>query len=420
MKVEFGVFEKSPNEDKIKDFLTKYFKTLKNSKFKSAYIAYPHNAYSDVYQPEQSSPDVLEMYLFSIPPEIPKNTVSFQKIESIYLDEDAVSLSGFQRDGYRLSVPNEFTSIFDTERQLIAVVKDNKIWVTFDIFHDFPSNFVNENNISTILQIFSNDFYAPISKEEKRKILLEKINGLITTKLQDEIKKREEKVETYKSEIRSSQDRIDRLLHSYSGEIEVLNALKTTKPRTGKDVLLAMEALPFIEEVTYQGGRTLMAHTHEIKVGPFTYGKWKIGIRNGSKIDMRHESNTFHPYEFDPEGPHASLCNRERHRFCFGGFEGQVKTAINCGHYDEALKIIRLELTQYSVGSRMNNIEPFFKGIMGKKFTEIINEVKKRFTEPVSEVCISKIQGNKVTFMGKQTIDGRNVNVAEKVVIEYD
>jgi hypothetical protein len=421
MKIKFGKFEEKivgkhvGSEDvdsiePIKDKITKVFEPLKVDNYDSVFVAYPHQCYSEPYEPELHSAKTLEMYIFSIPEEITATPAN----------NSILKLSGVNyefRDGCDAyikpaSIPVGYTTLEDDDGKEMALAKGNKVWLLYDVFH--PSSRSTYQNFMNYLM---DNVLCPPSQEELEKRVAAKISELAMSRRNQMIKDSEAKAKALEADAQVTQRRLTDLIRNISQETEFIETAKAMKSVDASKVFSSIKGMKFVERMYIEKG-VVTVDTEPISIGPFNFGKWKISLNFEGVPRYKHENtgNVCHPYEYDP----ARYGSDHLHDWCLGGFAESYAKAMSTGKLDEALLIARMEITNYSTSTKMQFIEPFLKKIDSKSYNKEIEKIKaEKFSEGVDEVRISDIKGSEVTFIGMKGTGESGRPTAERTVIKY-
>lgn len=422
MKVKFGKFGeeeedppiKSEDLQKVKDFLEQVTNIVKLPGYESAYIACPHQTFSEDYEPSKHEPDVLEVYLYSLP-----TTVAVQRMPNGILDRISINGSktvnlykGQKNTLLVLNVPSNYRTIEDLNGQIIAVTHENKIWIMNDIVHEVATNPDALATAEAILRFIYNDFINPPSQAVIQQRIMEKIDILLKGRNNNALQNLKERIKNDEQNVNSLQQQLLQAIKNLTYNANTLNALKSIKPTSGEEIFKNINKMKFVNKISVSKD-TLVVNTIPIKIGPFDFGSWIISINPNSTQTpyLKHQAEGVkHPYEHSVESG-----------YCMGGFINEFANAIETGKYDRAIAVTRMEITNYSVDTKMHDIESFLKKTMGTSdFNKAIKTVKDEHFSDSDGIAISKISGDKITFVAtKKGVDGREIPTVKKVEIDY-
>lgn len=408
MKIKFGEFEEVEEVTKVKEFLTEYFESVKPDKFESIFLAYPHQCFSDSYQPAKKLPETLEIYVFSLPEELEK-AVQINRIEMIDpVGGNLFELYGSQRDTFRINgaLPKDFNEVKDTQNIRLAVQRENQLWILFDLFHKFGSDSnIKKSNIEAVMNLISETIIHPLSEEEQEARLAKELGKTMMSSVTEQVHRLEAEVKAYEADIKTNESRTSQLLREYNDRQILIEQLSQTKKPNAQDMISKIKNMNLVEKF-YLQGMIPTIETKQITLGPFNYGSWTIGLaKNNPRMKHECSGSVPHAYEYKESG-----------EFCMGGFQRDYQNAMARGQLDIALSVARIEITNYSITTRMNSIEVYLRKIMGKDFDKILEKVRTDKFKTSDNIFISQIYGLEVTFIG--TKDGSETG--ERVVIKYD
>jgi hypothetical protein len=413
MKVKFGDFEEVENADYVKQKLTDFFKPTKSDKFKEIFIAYPHQCFSEEYAPAEPDKELLEMYIYSIPKDVKADA---GRTEILRMNGVNLAPVGGQRDCLKVhEVPKTYDTIEDETGNVLAILKNNHIWVTNDICHGMVSGSDGVDQMfNTYMGFVGENFLNPPTPEELEERVAQSLKVIIERSFNETTKKIESEVHSLSTEVASTQTRYTDLIAQLSRKSEILELAKQRNMPDPKVLLNKVKKFPWVDHLNLKSGM-ISVETKPISIGPFLYGSWKISLAKEVPI-MKHEvqGKTLHPYEWD---------EHHGNKYCLGGFAHDYTQAYNRGDIVEAFSICKLEITSYSIDTKMTPIEKFFTAIMGKKaLDKIFDEVSKENKFKESDgVQILSINGHEVTYVGyKRLADGTNAVNRERAVINYE
>jgi len=408
IEIKFGEFEEVEKTDEAKASITKAFARVKSDKYTSIYAAYPHQCYSDEYEPAISDAQTLEVYFYSLPSTLTADSMRGNDFE---LEPGVTTgLYSGQRDlvNFAGGVPTGYTSIEDSRGQRFAIAKDNKIWILYDLYHGLNT----EPGVSTIAEVMLNylvdTHICPPSTAELRTRMIESIDKQIKAQVSQSKKNVAAEAKRLESEASEAQRRFIELTEKLSYQNTLLEMCESVKRPQASDIVSHIEKIPYVEKLKFTGG-SLTVYTKEISCGPLKFGKWEIKlVKELPVLDHDMKGSERHPYEYG-DG-----------HFCLGGFTDLYINAMLRGELDKALSLCRLEITNYSTTTKQVPIEEYLSKRMGKEFKKHMESVKLQFKTKVDDVTISKITGNEVTYIGViRKPDGGSVPTTEKLEVTY-
>ncbi len=408
MQVKFGEFEQVEKPDEIKVFLKDHFEKVKSDKYRSIYIAYPHQSYSEEYAPKNDEEETLQLYLFSIPSEVSAEPARF---DNFTFDGNNHALQFGQRDYLKLvtPIPKGYEKVEDEEGRTFGLTKQNKMWILIDLFHGYKTDSGPEKILTPFLSWIKETVIQPLSTDDIKGKLIAKIETMISGSLDTEISNIKARVKTLQADTTTQEARLIELLKSLSKEMQVLKVLENAPKKTADEIFDNMTRMPFVKQVKFSSGR-IIVESNPIAIGPFNYGSWKIMITKGDvKIEHENKGSVLHPYEYSD------------HHFCFGGFNVELFKALSEGDLPSVLAYCRMEITNYSVATKQSDIELYFKKTMGARaFNAILDDIRKEKLPDCDSINISAIDGKKFTFVGLKSVNGRTIPTASRVEIDYD
>ena len=421
MLVKFGEFEEVEKPDEIKSYLRSYFERITSNKYKTIYIAYPHQSFSEEYQPEIDKEETLQLYIFSIPSTINAEPSRFDLFN---FNDIPYSLSSGQRDVLKVTgaLPKGYTKITDEKNQTFALSKDNKIWILNDLFHNFKVESTSTgaitsstpiNTMETLLEPFlvwlKETAISPLTPEEIKAKLLTKIEVMLNSTFKVEMTKVKERIKANRNEVKNQETRLVDLIRTLSRDEHILKTYESAPKKTPSQIIDKVMSMPFVKEIHFVSGQ-IVIDSNPVSVGPFNYGSWQVFINN-DHVEIEHENkgSVLHPYEY------------EDHHFCFGGFNNEIYRSLEEGDLANIVSLCRMEITNYATSTKMHEIEPFLKKTTGAKtFNQEMEKIRATHLPNCDNVNISAVDGKKFTFIGLKNVDGRTIPTASKVEINYD
>lgn len=414
MKIKFGEFEEVEEPTKVKEYLTAYFENVKPDKFDSIFLAYPHQCFSSAYEPSKHVPSTLEIYMFSLPDEFEKSpNLGFSQAGLLNLDgEHQLELYGNQRDMFRINgaISRDFQEVKDVQGVRVAIQRGNQLWFMMDLFHKFgvdgaPESSDIKRRIDAIMNFITETLIHPLTEEEQEAKFAKQLGKSIMSGVNDQVRRLESEVKVYENDIKANETRTSVLLRDYNDRQMLLEQYHSMKKPEPFEMIEKIKRMGIVEKF-YLVGLVPTINTKQITLGPFDYGKWTIGLGKDQPF-FKHDlsGKVRHAYEYSD----TSL-------FCMGGFAPDYVTAMARGKLDAALSIARLEITNYSISTKMTSIEVFLRGMMGKDFDKILEKVKEEKFKTSDTIYISQIYGLEVTYVGTRA----GSETGERVVIKYD
>ena len=424
MKIKFGDFEEvetaenldsktNVTEKYVKPMLTEFFEGITSKSFKSAYISYPHQCRSEDYSPAESSDEVLEIYLYSLPKDIESTPTDLIRHENFVFNSKTIPPTAGQTDGIALNhgVPKGYAIMSDDTGFTYGVKTTNKVWILFDICHGMGVNGKSADYLlKAIFEALVDEVIAPPSPEELEHRLVEKIQKLVNWDRDAVIESFKKEIKAFEAEAKLQEDRYTLLVRNLSDKYSQLELNQQRKSKDGKEILEKVRSFSWVKRMFIEKGM-LTVETSPIGLGPYNYGEWKIQLGE-SLPAMQHEAymKQLHPYEWS-----------DRRGYCLGGFADAYIKSMHSGALDKALAIARMEITNYSVDTKMTIVEKFLSKIMGKKFEKIQDDIRhEKFKDGVENIMISSINGTEVTYVGiRGSPDGSYAQTGQRVVIDY-
>ena len=304
-----------------------------------------------------------------------------------------------------------YTHFFGMNGTLFVAQKNNKLYIPNTLFSATESFSRIRKWFETYCFIrmknglnfnFFNDVEP--SEEEKQKIMEQRINKWFRFFLDTKKNVEEQKLEISARQVMDSErmfrDNL-RVFHETKNRLTpFLEKLRRFNP---KAVIEKLVKLPFVDSVT-ASQQSLTIQTKNIFVGKFYLGNYKIVIpiqhwTHPNIFTPIKDHSVFHPYQYNHR--HRDLGTADQ--FCFGTYnEIYVKCVENC-LFDQALMAILKVLTNYSTGTRMNDIESYLKKLGNKKVLTTIRSYAKtelngwrnlrikRLTDGMLEIYAEKI-----------------------------
>lgn len=395
MLVTFGDFIELQDPDFVKEQLRIILEVFKTDKYNQIYVAYPHMLFSDDYKPEKSSKKQLEIYMFSLPKvfgscEITRHSSFIFNGEEYFLDagqKDTLEPQG--------GIPAGYTEVFDETGKRVAIHKDNQLWILSDLFHRVTSgSTVLATSATSSFMGIIQEIISPLSPEEKAKIYQKNITKFIMKSVEKNFQYLNNDLEHKKRNLQAIEKDFIARLKDFQTQTKLVESLELIGEEDALKIVQDILIMPFVESVESRGLNEMIVKTKKIHLGPFNYGKWTItySIRR-DKVIMQNEGKVIHPYCFGSG------------EYCFGGFTDNLYTYINAGQFNNALAIVRMLITNYSISTAMHKIEPYLQSVMGKKkFEDALNSLIKtpEFSAENYFLKISTIIGNKITVTGKR------------------
>jgi hypothetical protein len=416
LNITFGKFGEEDEDPPIKpsdlqslkDFITSLVNTLKLKNYREIYVAGPHQCYSQEYEPRTKQKDILEIYFYSLPDGL---SGDFDRIDQIVANGNTIVLREGQKDSIKiLSTTASYKSIEDDEGRLIALIKDNQMWVLCDLLHNVGTSTEAQSVAKDVMRYIVDIYFNPPTEVELRKRAAEKIDAIIEEHFGKHTKDLEQRVKSLTADLQERERQLAQSVRNLAYESEMLDLAKRRVKPNAEQIMRNMEKMPFVKKIYFKNG-VVTVDTKPINIGPFEYGSWTIQLTQDI-AKFTHEvqsASVRHPYEY------------EDHRFCMGGFERNYALAVSSGEFDKALTICRLEITNYSTETRQKPLEDFLKKIMGTaRFNKVLKEVREEKFPDADGLFISKIGGATVTFIAtKKAADGHEVPTVKSVEINY-
>jgi hypothetical protein len=344
MKVSFGEF---PFGAEAQPLIRDIFEKVNSPKYTELYVAYPHLLPSQEHEPSDKNSKRFEIYIFSLPKL--EDGVYTSPMTKMTLNGQHFTMREGQRDVINAQVPSGYEILQDENGQTIGIYRDNKLWLTTDALHIIDNQFITQ-----LFYYISDQLIVPLDPEGKAKRLEAMLLKSIKKILDDRFKDIKAGLESKERAVTTAQAAYQTNLREYLSTLSMYNSLEKVDDSKAKSIVGKLMSIPFVEEVNARG-ETLILKTKPITLGPFNYGRWTFEMGQGGASLFSHDAgDVLHPYEYNDRG-----------HFCLGGFTDNYMNLMFNGDFTSAAGLLRLLLTNYSVSTRMHDLEPFLRKVMG-------------------------------------------------------
>jgi len=362
-----------------------YLESITSDTIREIHIDMQHGKPEEIDEP--STGNIMKIIVFSVPVDV-KDRFYEGILETIELD-DTLKIMDCQSDAFIYHQRNpliDYDMILDKRGQTIALVKDNLLWIVFDLVHE-------DNVIEEITQYIIKEAFGligrAISPEEKAKREMRQLEALYrkfiereAINIDDTYRLQERKVSQLAKDLASAM----RQLHRISLERESLKKDIEGKVKNVHKMIEGIVKNKKIRRVRVVAD-TLCVDTNDIYLGAFNIGRYRIFLPNIGLPRVEKLDKVIRGYKH----PHAT----ESGELCYGGFKDGVN-ALNRARWDEAIVTVLSVLEAYDSESCYVSLEPFLE----KNYPEIMKEVYPKYVPHGKKVW--KIIGGRMTFRDKE------------------
>jgi len=281
-----------------------------------------------------------------------------------------IGLTPWQGDVYdfKKKVPKGFTVIKDLNKRGLALYKDNNIWILFDIADSRDHKLAEIEDVLTYIINQAGFEIRPWDLEDEKEHL-QKLYGQFLKRQVDQLKQKADKTKRdFEAAERTYLQRLSNMISEDRMVGATLDKLADMKGST-EDMWNKIVEVKEIKKINLVNLDQLECLTHDIMMGPFNIGSFKITLAN---TGLRIRSNIV---KSGHQHPHVSGEGVP----CLGN-AGDLMKHFYSGEWDVTLLTLIKFLKSYNGASPHTRIDEFLKKISkeeAQKYKDLLVEKKK-------------------------------------------
>jgi hypothetical protein len=326
--------------------------TLKINGFRKLKLNIIHGKESEHSTGRLSANDMLYIYMFSIPKQVPNDDRDMLHHDDVKLNGETVKLTGGQGDSYGISDKwirdNNFTGIKSDDGKLLAVRDRNSLWILFDLLHE-------QGSVDLVSKFILNNAFGSVAVEHID--ISEAFGRFYGQYISDELGRLRSRKSDAERNLQGKEAEIQRVYQDFARVTRDIDGAEgeLKKLEDGQsDMLQRILNIPEIDHARVTPNKLIVV-TNPINLGGFDIGPYKIILTRGSGITMNAVN---YRSDWDKHHPHVTSGGS----VCWGTLR-DVSKYYASGEWDTVMVCAIKLLMSYNGSDSYMKIERWFERV---------------------------------------------------------